>query len=108
LIFTLLITVIVEGVVALGYCVWRSKPLLPVLVTSVVANIITQSMLWMILNLFFQQYLIALLISELVIWLLESIALYLPPRNQLLLKDALLLSLGMNFVSFGIGWFLPI
>jgi hypothetical protein len=108
LIVTLLITVLVEGIVACGYSIGRGKPLGPILFTSLVANLITQSFLWVGLNLFFQHYLSTLLIAESLIWMIESIILYCVPANQLRFTEALFLSLTMNLVSFVLGWFLPV
>lgn len=68
----------------------------------------TQSILWVVLHLFFQSYLVTLLISEIMIWLMESLLLHLIPANHLGFKEALLLSLGMNLSSFTLGWFLPV
>lgn len=62
----------------------------------------------MVLQLFFPSYLAALLIAEVFIWFFESILIYLPRPNQLSWKSAVLLSLGMNLLSFGAGWFLPV
>ena len=107
LIITLLITVFIESSIALGYCVWRQKPIRPILLTSICANIITQSLLWLVLNVFFQQYLIALLVAEIFIWGVEGLALYFIQANQLQPAEALSLSLAMNLASFAIGWFLP-
>jgi len=108
LIPTLLITVIAEGGVVTGYSLWRRKPLRPILFTSVWVNLITQSLLWVGLNLFFRHYLIALLVAEILIWMIESVLLYSVPANRLCFTDALLLSLSMNLTSFALGWFLPI
>jgi hypothetical protein len=94
--------------VVLGYCAWRKKPIRPILVTSICANFITQFLLWGVLKFFFEHYLIALLISEIFIWIAESLALYYVRANQLRFTDAVFLSLGMNIVSFGLGWILPI
>ena len=104
---TLCVTVFLEGLIVLGYCRWRRKPLRPILVSSVLANIITQSLLWVALNLAFRQYIPALLVSELLIWFMEGFLLHFIPRNQLNINEALLLSLGMNLTSFALGWFLP-
>jgi hypothetical protein len=60
------------------------------------------------LNIFFQEYLIALLVAEILIWILESLLLHYFPANQLGLREAALLSLSMNLASFTFGWFLPI
>ena len=108
MIFTLLVTLLIEGAVCLGYSIWRKKPPGPILVTSVIANLITQSLLWMALNIFFQHYLAALLLAELLIWLVESVLFFVFRWNQLTFRESLFLSLLMNLSSFGIGWFLPV
>lgn len=108
MIASLLITVLLEAIVVLGYCRWRGKPLAPILLTSITGNIITQSLLWIALHLFFRYYLLALLIAEVLIWALESLLLTSVPANRLYFTDALLLSLGMNLFSFAAGWFLPV
>lgn len=105
---TLPVTILIEGVVVLAYCIWRRKPLLSILVTSLVANIITQSLLWLVLQIFFRNYLAALLISEGFIWYFESILLCLPRTNQLSYRSGVLLGFSMNLLSFGAGWFLSI
>ena len=108
LILTLIITIIIEGIIAAGYCIWHKKPLGPILVTSVLANLITQSFLWIGLSVFFSHYLAVLGIAEILIWIIEAVLIYLIPYNQLRFADAILLSLLLNAISFGIGWFLPI
>ena len=108
LIITLVITIFVEGLIVSGYSLWREKPLGPILLTSIVANVVTQSLLWVALNLFFQHYLITLVIAEIVIWMIESLLLYCFSANQLRLQEAALLSLFMNLTSFALGWFLPV
>ncbi|HUE99926.1 MAG TPA: hypothetical protein VMN99_11770 [Anaerolineales bacterium] len=105
---TLVITIIIEGMIVIGYCIWRKKPIEPIIFTSTVANLITQSLLWIALILFFQHYLATLLITEVLIWLIESLLLYSIPANRLRFTDALLLSLAMNLMSLAFGWFLPI
>ena len=108
MIITLLITVMIEGIVALGYALWRRKPTLPILFTSICMNLLTQSLLWIGLNLFFRQYLITLAVAEVLIWGLESILLYVVRATELRLQDAMVLSLSMNLISFALGWFLPV
>ena len=108
MIIALLITVIIEGIVAVGYALWRRKPALPLLFTSICINLLTQSLLWIGLNLFFRQYLIALAIAEVLIWGLESILLYVVRATELRLQDAVVLSLSMNLASFALGWLLPV
>jgi hypothetical protein len=108
LIATLLFTIIVEGIVVLGYSIWRKKPLGPILFTSIIANVITQSFLWVVLTLFFRHYLIVLFVTEILIGIIESILLYRFTANQLRLQEAVLISLSMNLASFALGWSLPI
>jgi hypothetical protein len=107
-IFTLLVTLLIEGAVCLGYSIWRKKPVGPVLLTSLLANLVTQSLLWMVLNIFLQDYVVTLLIAEALIWLMESVFLFSLRMNRLSIREALLLSLAMNASSFGLGLFLPV
>ena len=97
-----------EGVVVLAYCSWLRKPLLPILSTSLVANIFTQTLLFVILNIFVQRYVVALTLSEILIWALEAFCLWSIRANQLGPREGLLLSLLMNIPSFGLGLFLPV
>ena len=105
---TFSVTILVEGMVCLGYSIWRRKPVRYLLITSVFVNLITQTLLWVALSLFYQHYLVALLVAEIFIWVIESILLYGIRLNQLKVRDAFFLSLCMNLASFGIGWFLPV
>lgn len=105
---TLIVTIIIEGLVSLGYAVWQRKPVFSISLTILFGNIITQSLLWIILNIFFNDYLIALFMSEILIWLGEGVFLACVRINQLNFKEALLLSLVVNLCSFGVGMFLPI
>ena len=98
----------VEGVLILGYSIWQRKPTRPILYTSLVANLITQSLLWVVLNLFFHHYLISLFLAEILIWIIESAMLYYVPANRLRLQEAMFLGLLLNLASFALGWFLPI
>ena len=105
---TLSITILVESAVCLGYSIGRRKPLGSIFITSILINLITQSLLWVALSLFYQHYLAVLLITEILIWVLEGFLLYGLRFNQLKLREASFLSLMMNLSSFGIGWFLPV
>jgi len=108
LIFPIFITIIVESSVVIVYSLPRTKPLRPILFSSIWINLFTQSLLWIALNLFFQHYLIALFVAEILIWMTESVLLYSIPANQLRFREAILLNLSMNLLSFALGWFLPI
>jgi hypothetical protein len=106
-ILALFLTLVIETFVAAGFCYWRRKPFKSIFLTTSLANLLTQSMLWLALNLLYRHYLPALFIAEIIIWLIESAALRLIPSNRLAWREAALLSLAMNLASFGIGWFLP-
>jgi hypothetical protein len=100
LIPTLLITIIIESAVVVGYSLWRKKPVRPILYTSLCINIITQSLLWIFLNLFFRRYLIALLVGEALIWAIESFLLFIVPANRLLFDGGYFLKPEHEFVEF--------
>lgn len=108
MISTVLITVLVEGGIIIGYSTWRNKPLKPLLLTSICANLITQSLLWMAVSIFFQHYRLVLLFAEAGIWMSEALLLYAVPANRLHLREAFSLSLAMNLTSLALGWFLPV
>jgi len=70
--------------------------------------LLTQSALWLALTLFYRAYLPTLLLAEAIIWLIEAAILRLVCATQLSWSGALVLSLGINLLSFGIGWLLPV
>jgi hypothetical protein len=98
----------VEGMMGLAYSIRQKKPIVPVIITSVIANLITQFLLRVALNTFFQHYLVTLFIAEIFIWIIESFLLYGFRLNQLNIKESLSLSLIMNLASFSFGLLLPI
>ncbi len=108
MIITLAVTILTEGIVVTGYSFWQKKPLARILLASMLANLLTQSVLWGLLSFFPEHYLITLFVTEVFIWLIESAFLQLFPGTRLGWPAALLLSLGMNLASFGVGWFLPV
>jgi len=107
-IITLILTIFIEGAIACGFALWRKKLAGWILAASILANIVTQFLLWGVLNLFTGHYLITLFVTEIFIWPFESAILYYFPGTRLDWREALMLSLGMNLTSFGIGWFLPV
>jgi hypothetical protein len=107
-IYTLLITLLIEGMVVLVYSAIRRRPAGDLLQVSFIINIFTQTNLWVALRIFFRYYLIALIVAEVLIWLVESVLIHRLSRGQLSLSNAGFLSLCMNLASFGIGWFLPL
>ena len=107
MIVTLFITIVVEGSIIIGYSIWRKIPLRPLLLTSFLGNLLTQSLLWAALIIFFRDYLLTLIIVEILIWVIESLLLYSVTANRVSLGEAALLSLCMNGMSFALGWFAP-
>jgi hypothetical protein len=105
---TLLITILVEGAIVFVYATWQGKPVRSLLFTSVAGNLLTQFMLWMILTIFYRHYLASFIIAEILVWAIESLLFYAIPSNQLKLVEAILLSLGINLTSLGLGLFLPV
>jgi hypothetical protein len=105
---SLLATIVIEAAIVLAYALWKKRPAGRLLLTSILANLLTQSMLWIVLNFFYARYLTALFISEFFVWLIESAILRYFPGNQLKWREAILLSFVMNLASFSFGWFLPV
>ena len=108
MIYTLLITLLAEGVVVFIYSALRKRPASDLLQVSFIINIFTQIILWVVLRIFFRYYLITLVVAEILIWLAESALIYRLSRETLKFSSAVFLSLCMNLASFGIGWFLPV
>ena len=108
MIATLSITILIESIVVAGYAFFHKKPVFHLLCACLLANLLTQPLLWLVLQVFFRNYLIVLFIAEFWIWIVESAILFLYPHNHLRLREALGLSLAMNLASFAAGWFLPV
>jgi hypothetical protein len=108
LIATLSITILAEGIVVFLYSTVQKKPAGRLLVASVIVNVLTQSLLWIVLQVYFSYYLIALFMMEIVIWLVESLLVFRLSGGHLNLKSAMTLSFLMNVTSFGIGWLMPV
>jgi len=108
LILSLAVTLLIESCLVGGYALWRKKPLVHLLLSSIFANFVTQSLLWLVLNLFVHYYLVTLFLGEICIIGIEAAILYLYRYNRLRTGEALLLSLIVNLASFAAGWFLPL
>ncbi len=105
---SLLLTLALELAVALGYALWRKRPIAYVFTITLLMNLLTWIPFRVILgNLSASQYLAGSAIGEVVIWLVEAGVLAFALRKQVTIKEALLLSLVLNLVSFGIGLLLP-
>ena len=105
---TLTSTIVIEGMLCLVYSIWQKKPIRPILLTGLLGNILTQSLLWLALTLFFQHYFATLLMAETLIWLLEARLYHGLKWNHLSMREAIFLSCITNLSSFGLGWYLPI
>ena len=90
------------------YSILQKKPAGALLRASLIVNLLTQTLLWIALRIFFRDYLITLITAEVLIWLVEGALMYLLSGGQLMPFHALLLSLSMNLSSLGVGWFLPV
>lgn len=106
--FSFLITLGCESVVSLAFAQWQNKPLKSLLLSGLLANLVTQPFLWVWLAVFYRMYWVALLTGEALIFLGEAMLLKLIPANHLSWRAALLLSLLMNSLSFGVGVFLAV
>lgn len=103
------LTLLIEILLATGYAFWRKRPLLTTLSLVALANVITQYGLWASLNaLNTTHVLVVTIVLEIVIWGVEAVILYLPQRKEITFKEAALLSLALNAVSFAIGLALPV
>lgn len=101
-------TIVIELLLAVVYALKRKRPLLITIALTALANVITQYGLWASLNAFHDQDVLELTIGlEIVIWGIEALILYLPQRKDISFKEAALLSLVLNVVSFSLGLLLP-
>ncbi len=64
MIVTLVITIFIESGILLGYSHWHKKPLLHLLFSGALANLFSQSVLWVFLTFFPHHYLVTLLTME--------------------------------------------
>lgn len=102
----LLLTELIEGSLVLIYGQLRRHPLLPLLALVLLLNAITQPLLWLaLLWRGATAYWAILLPGELIIWLLEGLALYGYLRAR---REAWGLSLLLNGASFVLGLALPL
>lgn len=108
LLLALLITVGCESLAILAFAHRRQKSFQSLILSGLLANLVTQPFLWFWLMVFYQRYWVALLSGEVLIVLGEAIFLKLIPANHLSRQEAFLLSLLMNGVSFSAGFFLSV
>jgi len=106
----LLATTVIEGAIVLAYAAARGLRTYHWLTYVVLINLATQPALWCLMGLLPADiaYVPALAVGESLVWLVEATLLYLLTGGQLSLKKALLLSLGLNAASLGVGLLLPV
>jgi hypothetical protein len=104
----LVVTLVVEIILALVYALWRKRPRTKLLTVVLLMNLITQPALWFtVSNLIDNSTFWPLAIGEVIVWLVEAGILALALRKQAKFWEALALSLVLNLASFGIGLLLP-
>lgn len=108
--FTFLATLLVETAVSLLYSIFRKLPKVRLFTIILLANLITQPLLWLVLastegmGITFR----VMVILEIVIWLVEALILFFTMRDQFRLIEALGLSFLLNGASILVGVFLAI
>ena len=104
----LLVTLVVELLLALVYALWRKRPRTKLLTVVLLMNLLTQPVLWMVVsNISDGAVFLPLAIGEAIVWLVEAGILALALRKQAKFLEALALSLVLNLASFGIGLLFP-
>lgn len=98
----------IENFIALIYTKIRSRPKIETLTFVTLSNMVTLPALW-ITAFFIGGYdIYTLLFIEAVIWIVETLVLYILQRREIDLKEAALLSLAINGSSFLVGLLLPL
>jgi hypothetical protein len=103
-------TLLVETTIGLLYSIIRKLPKVRVFAIILLANLITQPILWFVLAATEGMgiTLTLMVILEIVIWLVEALILYFTLRDQMRLIEALGLSLLLNGASVLVGVLVPI
>ncbi len=108
--FAPLATLVIESLLVLIYAAVMKEGAFVWLTQVLLVNMATQPALWLALEL--QRghlpYALILALAEPLIWLGEAALLYLLQGKRLPFKRALVLSLVLNIVSFGVGLLLPV
>ena len=102
------ITLLVELFFVLLYVIIKKRSILTMLTMTALANMITLPFLWMVPNFGGESYIpLFTLFAEIIIWIVESLVLYLTQRKSVRYWEMLLLSLALNGCSFILGLLLP-
>ncbi|MBN1266453.1 MAG: hypothetical protein JXA25_13235 [Anaerolineales bacterium] len=105
---TMPLTAIIEGIAALVYATLRKRDRTATLTIVLLANLLTIPVLVISAVLFgFGSFSFVTLAAEILIWLVEAVVLFVLQRRIIKFQEALLLSLGLNLLSFLTGLLLP-
>jgi hypothetical protein len=104
----ILITLVLELSIVLGYALWRKRPVIFLLTVALLMNLFTWIPFRIILgSLSTAQYLAGSIVGEVIIWLAEAGFLAFALRKRAPFWEVLVLSLVLNLASLGIGLLLP-
>lgn len=106
----LVATIAIEGLVALVYAAVRGERVSRWLTNILLVNLITHPVFWFVMG---RQsgdlsYLSILAVAESAVWLVEAALVYLLDGGRLIFREAIVLSLVFNGISFGVGLVLPV
>jgi len=106
----LLVTIVVEGFVALVYAAVSGERVTRWLTNVLLVNLVTHPALWFVMG---RQsgdvsYVSILAVAEAGVWLVEATLLYLLGGGRVAWKKALALSFVFNGTSLGVGLMLPV
>ncbi|MGD0173288.1 MAG: hypothetical protein ABSC61_02470 [Anaerolineales bacterium] len=105
----LIITLVVELLLGIGYALWRKRSVLIILTVILLLNLITQPVLWITISGFGGLNSgFTILSAEVVVWLVEAGGLYLSQRTTMRFHEALWVSFALNASSFVVGSLLPL
>jgi hypothetical protein len=106
--FTIPLTAGIELFLGWLYTRFKDRKKSTVLTTVLMANVATSLGLWSFFAYGMFRYSLGnVLIGEGIIWLVEAVILFVPMRKTIKFGEALLVSLVLNAVSFGVGLLLP-
>ncbi|MBI9044695.1 MAG: hypothetical protein JEZ06_09430 [Anaerolineaceae bacterium] len=106
--WTILITVILEGLIAVGLTFIYKKDLVKFLTVVTLGNVLTQLLLLFVVNgIVFGYSAIGLVVVEIFIWLIEAGIIFGTMQQNTSFRKAMLFSLIINAISFITGLLLP-
>jgi hypothetical protein len=104
-------TLVIELAIALGYVLWRKRPIVLVLTVVGMMNLLTRTIVSLLfignVSIFWSNGFVSTLIAEAIIWLVEAGILAIALRKQARFWEVLAFSAILNLASFGLGLLLP-